>query len=82
MGAGLAALQHLNENKNDIYPYLKRQGDRLSQEVNQFCKSENIPAKLMNAASMFVLGFSSNEINSSRDIDSSLRILEREFYIH
>ena len=81
MGAGLAALEYMNENKEDIYPYLKKQGDRLSQDVNQFCKSENIPAKLMNAASMFVLGFGSNEINSSRDIDSSLRIVEREFYL-
>ncbi|GIS70106.1 MAG: hypothetical protein CM1200mP9_09270 [Gammaproteobacteria bacterium] len=36
----------------------------------------------MNAASMFHLVFSSNEINSARDIDSSLRTVEREFYLH
>ena len=82
MSAGIAAIQYMKDNKDEIYPYLKTQGDRLGREVNQFCRLENIPAKLMNAASMFHLVFSSNEINSARDIDSSLRTVEREFYLH
>ena len=82
MSAGIAAIQYMKDNKDEIYPYLKAQGDRLGREINQFCKLENIPAKLMNAASMFHLVFSSNEINSARDIDSSLRTVEREFYLH
>ena len=31
---------------------------------------------------MFHLIFGSNQINSSRDIDNSLRLVEQEFYLH
>ncbi|HAO56274.1 MAG TPA: hypothetical protein DCR03_11715 [Gammaproteobacteria bacterium] len=82
MSAGIAAIEYMKENKNEIYPQLSRLGDKLANEINGFCRSENIPAQLLNASSMFHLIFGSNQINSSRDIDNSLRLVEQEFYLH
>lgn len=82
MTAGVAAVQYMKDNKDEIYPYLRREGDRLARSVNRFCKAENIPAQLLNGASMFHLVFGGNEINSSRDIDSSHKLVEQEFYLH
>ena len=82
MTAGIAAVQYMKDNQNEIYPYLREEGDRLARSVNGFCKAENMPAQLMNGASMFHLIFGGNEINSSRDIDSSHKLVEQEFYLH
>ena len=64
------------------YPYLHEQGDRLAREINEFCRSNNIPAQVMNAGSMMHLLFGEGTIESSRDIDHSHSKLEREFYLH
>ena len=72
----------MRDNQDGIYPYLMEQGNRLADEVNSFCESRQIPARLMNAGSMFHLVFTPGEINSSRDLSSEWRIAEREFYLH
>ena len=82
MAGGIAALNYLKENKEEIYPYLHEQGNRIASEINDFCKSNNIPVQMMNAGSMMHLIFSGETINSSRDIDHSLYKLEKEFYLH
>tara|TARA_B100000214_G_scaffold190195_1_gene137401 strand:- start:213 stop:1577 length:1365 start_codon:yes stop_codon:yes gene_type:complete len=82
MAGGIGALEYLKENKDLIYPYLHEQGDRLSKEINDYCKSNNIPAQMMNAGSMMHLIFGGENIDSSRDIDRSHYKLEREFYLH
>ena len=82
MSAGIAALSFLKENKKEIYPFLHEQGNRFAREINDFCETQNIPAKLMNAGSMMHLLFGKGEINSSRDIDYSFRKVEQEFYLH
>ena len=82
MAAGIAALDFLKENKEEIYPFLHEQGNRFASEINDFCERHNIPAKLMNAGSMMHLLFGKGEINSSRDIDYSYRKVEQEFYLH
>ena len=56
--------------------------NRLAKEINEFCKMNNIPAKLMNAGSMMHLIFGGEEVHSSRDIDRSYYKIEREFYLH
>ena len=82
MVAGIAILEHLKENQEEIYPYLHEQGNRVASEINEFCVSNNIPAQMMNAGSMMHLIFSGETIESSRDIDQSLYKLEKEFYLH
>ena len=82
MVGGIAALEHLKENQKEIYPYLHEQGNRIASEINEFCRSNNIPAQMMNAGSMMHLIFGGETIESSRDIDRSLYKLEKEFYLH
>ena len=82
MVAGIAILEHLKENQEEIYPYLHEQGNRVASEINEFCVSNNIPAQMMNAGSMMHLIFSGESIESSRDIDQRLYKLEKEFYLH
>ena len=54
----------------------------MAKEINQFCRSSNIPVQMMNAGSMFHLIFGGETIDSSRDIDHSQYKLEKEFYLH
>ena len=54
----------------------------MATEINEFCRSNNIPAQMMNAGSMMHLIFGGESIESSRDIDRSLYKLEKEFYLH
>ena len=82
MAGGIGVLEYLRENKETIYPYLHDQGDRLSKELNDYCTSNKIPARMMNAGSMMHLIFGDESIDSSRDIDRSHYKLEREFYLH
>ena len=82
MVAGIAILEYLKNNQEEIYPYLHEQGNRIASEINEFCLSNNIPAQMMNAGSLMHLMFSGETIESSRDIDQSLYKLEKEFYLH
>jgi len=80
MVAGIAILEHLKENQEEIYPYLHEQGNRIANEINDFCKANNIAAQMMNAGSMMHLIFSDDVIESARDIGRSK--VEKEFYLH
>jgi len=82
MVGGISMLEYLKKNKEKIYPYLHEQGDRIASEINEFCRSNNIPAQMMNAGSMMHLIFGGESIESSRDIDHSHYSLEKEFYLH
>lgn len=82
MAAGVAQVAYLREHKGEVYPYLEAQSNRLSAEVNEFCESEGIPARLLNAWSMFHLHWGTDEIKSSRDVTAEFRKAEEEFYLH
>jgi glutamate-1-semialdehyde 2,1-aminomutase len=82
MAGGIGALEYLKENQEEVYPYLHEQGDRMATEINEFCRSNNIPAQMMNAGSMMHLIFGGETIESSRDLDHSHYSLEKEFYLH
>ena len=82
MAAGAAQLTYLRDHRDEVYPYLTEQGDRLCHEINAFCEAEGIPARMMNARSMLHLHFGKEPIESARDIDPSFREAEREFYLH
>ena len=72
----------MRERKETLYPYLNDQGNRFAEAVNGFCRDNDIPAQVMNAASMFHLIFQGGEIGGSRDITSENRAAERRFYLH
>jgi glutamate-1-semialdehyde 2,1-aminomutase len=82
MVAGAAQLRYLRDHRDEVYPYLEAQSNRLAAEINGFCQSEGIPAHLLHAWSMFHLHFGSGEIKSSRDIKGEHRDAENEFYLH
>tara|TARA_Y100000590_G_scaffold126302_1_gene144365 strand:+ start:2777 stop:4150 length:1374 start_codon:yes stop_codon:yes gene_type:complete len=82
IAGGIGMLEYLKENQEEIYSYLHEQGDRMANEINEFCRSNNIPAQMMNAGSMMHLIFGGENIESSRDIDHSHYYLEKEFYLH
>jgi glutamate-1-semialdehyde aminotransferase len=82
MASGIGALEYLKDNKEEIYPYLHEQGNRMASEINEFCRANNMPVQMMNAGSMMHLIFGGETIESSRDINRSQYALENEFYLH
>ena len=63
MAAGVAAIETMKANKEEIYPYLIEQGDHIADEINAFCEGENIPAQLVNAGSMLHLFLPRERLN-------------------
>ena len=82
MAGGVAALEYMRVHQDQIYPYLHKEGDRLASEINNYCRSNNMPAQLLNAGSMMHLIFGGETINSSRDITYEHHAIENEFYLH
>tara|TARA_B100000900_G_scaffold400718_1_gene404643 strand:+ start:760 stop:2127 length:1368 start_codon:yes stop_codon:yes gene_type:complete len=80
MVAGIAILEFLKSNREEIYPYLHEQGNRIATEINEFCRTKKIAAQMMNAGSMMHLIFGGETIESARDIGRSS--VEKEFYLH
>jgi glutamate-1-semialdehyde 2,1-aminomutase len=82
MAAGIAAVRHMRDNKDRIYPYLNEQSERLADSVNEFCRENQIAAQLMNAGSIFYMHFQREPIATSRDVLKNNPEAEREFYLH
>jgi glutamate-1-semialdehyde 2,1-aminomutase len=67
MAAASAAVGEMHANKDTLYPRLNTLADRLAENVNTFCRSNNYAAQLMNAGSIFCMRLSGETIKSSRD---------------
>ena len=82
MAAGHAAVTHLKEHP-EIYRHLAEQSARLADELNRFCQAEEIPAQVLSALSMFFLRIQRGDpIESSRDIDGSMKEADDSFFMH
>ena len=82
MAAGYAAVSHLKDHP-EIYKYLAEQGTRLASEVNRFCTTEEIPAQMLSALSMFHLRIQpGGPIRNSWDFDDSMKETNDSFYMH
>jgi len=81
MAAGVAALTHMRDNRDTIYPYLNEQGQRLADRVNRFCEERQMGAQLHNAGSIFYMHFKRG-IKTSRDLEGENHEAEREFYVN
>jgi glutamate-1-semialdehyde 2,1-aminomutase len=82
MAAGVAAIEHIRDRRREIYPYLAEQGNRFAAAINAHCREQGIPAQLMNAASIFMLHFQREPIESARDISGALAPAARAFDLH
>ena len=82
MAAGYAAIRYLRDHP-ESYRYLAEQSARLVTEVNEFCMAQEIPATLMAGLSQLHMRIQTGgPIESSRDIDDSLKDVEQELYMH
>ena len=71
MVAGAAAVGYMDEHRDELYPYLDEQSDRLADEVDRSLRVEEIPARMMHASSMFHLRFGNGpggELTRSRSV--------------
>ena len=86
MVAGIAALSYLKEHKDTVYPSLMEKGNRLANEINDFCEKNDYPAQILNAGSKFHMKFQREPINSGFDIKNYYggkhKQAENEFYLH
>lgn len=82
MCAGAAAVAEMRERKDQMYPYLEVQTQRLADAINAFLAAERIPVQLRHGGSMFHLPFQTGAIESARDVRGENPRLENEFYLH
>ena len=82
MAAGTAMLKYLQAEREELYPHLMQEGKRFAGAINGFCQTEDFPAQMLYAGSMFHLRFQEQRIESARDILSEHGAAEREFYLH
>ncbi|MCW4022752.1 MAG: glutamate-1-semialdehyde 2,1-aminomutase [Candidatus Bathyarchaeota archaeon] len=62
VAAGSAVLQTLQKNKDEIYPKIERNCQKLAGAIKDLAGNYNIPAQVNNIASMFQIFFSANPI--------------------
>jgi len=73
MAAGTAAIIYMRDNP-EMYRHIAEMGTRLADGVNSYCQSEEIPALMSSALSMFFFRMQpGGKIDSVRDIDGSLK---------
>ena len=82
MAAGYAAVSYLRDHP-EVYKYLAEQSNRIADELNDFCQTEEIPAQVLNGLSIFYLRIQKGgPIESSRDIDGSMKEADDAFFMH
>ena len=62
-------LQHLIENREDIYSYLNGNGQYIRNRINEFCVANQIPVRMMGIGSMSRIIFTDKTVKSRRDRD-------------
>jgi glutamate-1-semialdehyde 2,1-aminomutase len=82
MAAGVALVGTLGEQRDQVYPYINAQGDRLAGRLNDFAVGHDMAFQVLNAGSMFQLYFQREPIGSARDVRYVDRAAERDFYLH
>ena len=82
MAAGVALVGTLRAQRDQVYPYINAQGDRLASRLNDFAASHDMAFQVLNAGSMFQLYFQREPIGSARDVRYADRVAERDFYLH
>jgi glutamate-1-semialdehyde 2,1-aminomutase len=82
LASGLAMLTYLKENRSHLYDYINGQGDRLRNELNQFCQQNEMGIRVTGIGSMFFTHFTGKEIHSARDLAGENLAARDAFYPH
>ena len=82
MAAGIAAVRHMRDNRDEIYPALNLRSQRMADAINGYLRDNQIGVQLLQAGSIFYLHFQREPIETSRDVANTNREAEREFYLH
>jgi glutamate-1-semialdehyde 2,1-aminomutase len=69
MRVAKTVLQHLIENREDIYSCLNGNGQYIRNRINEFCVSNQIPVRMMGIGSMSRMIFTDKTVKSRRDRD-------------
>jgi glutamate-1-semialdehyde 2,1-aminomutase len=69
MRVARTVLQHLIENREDIYSCLNENGQYIKNRINEFCVSNQIPVKMIGIGSMLRIIFTDKTVKSRRDRD-------------
>ncbi len=69
--AGSALLSYLKENQDAVYPYLKEQGERLTKEVNEYARENNMPFCLMGLESAVIARFLEDDPQDLRQMEQN-----------
>ena len=72
LAAGIATLDYLMENKENIYPELERKGTRLRDGFNAHMKSRNLPASMTGLGSFFQTHMKPLPVTKPRDLGGQL----------
>jgi glutamate-1-semialdehyde 2,1-aminomutase len=82
MAAGLAVVKYLNENKEAAYRQLEKNGDKVRENLNNFCQSNGLPAHVIGIGSIFRIIFTDKAVRSrrERDLYEASYTNQREFY--
>lgn len=81
MTCGIATLNYLKDHR-EVYTHLQTQGDRLANEVNEFCRRRELPVQVLHAQSMFHVVFQTGPIEGARDYRRDGSPAEDAFYLH
>lgn len=83
MCSGIATLRHLIENRKSIYKPLEKMGNKLRTSVDKMFGENGFRTRTTGAGSLFATHFLTDdqeEISSPDDVDSSNRMLEKQYY--
>ena len=80
MAAGHATVEYLLNNP-EVYVYFNRQGQRIRDEINQFCKIKGIPAQAIGESSIFYTHFVTGQIKRTRDLNKVNKKAQHIFFL-
>lgn len=83
IAAGLAAVRHLSERRETVYPALDAAFGSLRDAVNDFCSARGLPVRMINAGSFGRLLFTDRPVSSrhERDLYELGSEIQNAFYL-
>lgn len=80
MEAGAATIKYLIDHP-EVYEYINKQGNHIRNEINTFCKSEDIPAQANGEGSIFYTHFVTGSIKRARDLNKVNKKAQHAFFL-
>ena len=69
VAAGMAVVRHLTETREETYGRLEHSGETVRANLNDFCRSNGVPAHVIGIGSIFRILFTDQPVRSRRDRD-------------